>query len=84
MGDTATNTQTLAQQSVEAYEKLGLPRDVLPRHIAVIMDGNGRWAKQQGKPRLFGHQEGAKTVRSIVTEFARLELEVLTLYTFSM
>ncbi len=84
MGDTATNTQTLAQQSVEAYEKLGLPRDVLPRHIAVIMDGNGRWAKQQGKPRLFGHQEGAKTVRSIVTECARLELEVLTLYTFSM
>ena len=64
--------------------KLGLPREALPRHVAVIMDGNGRWAKQQGKLRMFGHQAGARAVRAIVTECARLELEVLTLYSFSV
>lgn len=64
--------------------KLGLPRDAMPRHVAVIMDGNGRWARRQGKPRIFGHQEGAKAVRGIVTEAARLELDALTLYSFSM
>jgi len=84
MGETATNTPTFAQQSAEALANLGLPAQTLPRHIAVIMDGNGRWAQRQDKPRLFGHQEGAKTVRSIVTECARLELQALTLYTFSM
>lgn len=57
---------------------------MLPRHIAIIMDGNGRWARQRGKRRMFGHQEGAKAVRAIVTECARLELEVLTLYSFSI
>jgi len=73
--------QRLTEQS---FAKLGLMPDVLPRHIAVIMDGNGRWAKQKNKPRMFGHQEGAKAVRAIVTECARLELDVLTLYSFSI
>ncbi len=63
---------------------LGLPQEVLPRHIAIIMDGNGRWARGQGKPRIFGHQQGAKAVRAIVTQCARLELDVLTLYSFSI
>jgi undecaprenyl diphosphate synthase len=58
--------------------------DALPRHIAVIMDGNGRWARQQGKPRIEGHRAGAKAVRAIVTECARLDLDALTLYSFSM
>jgi undecaprenyl diphosphate synthase len=61
----------------------------LPRHIAVIMDGNGRWAISRGLPRVKGHQEGAKTVRDIVTECARLRREhggpdFLTLYSFSL
>ncbi len=63
--------------------RLGVPRERLPRHVAIIMDGNGRWAQQQGKPRVEGHRHGAKAVREIVTECARLGLECLTLYSFS-
>ena len=55
----------------------------VPRHIAIIMDGNGRWAKQQGQPRSFGHQAGAETVHIIAEESARLGVKYLTLYTFS-
>ena len=62
---------------------LGLEPRQLPRHIAIIMDGNGRWAKKRGWPRIRGHDEGAKTVRTIVTYCARLGIEVLTLYSFS-
>jgi len=57
-------------------------RDV-PRHVAIIMDGNGRWANARGKPRIFGHMEGAANVREIVTHCARLQLDALTLYSFS-
>ena len=56
----------------------------LPRHIAIIMDGNGRWAKRQGLPRIRGHEAGAKTVRNIVTHCARLKIEALTLFSFSI
>jgi undecaprenyl diphosphate synthase len=55
----------------------------LPRHIAVIMDGNGRWAKQRGKPRIFGHRAGAESVRAILDTCARLEIKAVTLYAFS-
>src|SRR5829696_1338813 len=55
----------------------------LPQHVAVIMDGNGRWAKQRGKPRIFGHREGAESVRSILDTCARLEIKAVTLYAFS-
>lgn len=55
----------------------------LPRHIAIIMDGNGRWAKARGLDRSMGHQEGVTTVRSITTACARMGLSYLTLYTFS-
>lgn len=55
----------------------------LPRHIAIIMDGNGRWAKQKGKLRVFGHEHGVKAVRSTVEECAKMGLEFLTLYAFS-
>jgi undecaprenyl diphosphate synthase len=55
----------------------------LPRHIAIIMDGNGRWAKQKGKFRVFGHENGVKKVRTTVENCVRLEIEYLTLYTFS-
>lgn len=54
-----------------------------PRHIAIIMDGNGRWAKRQGLPRIAGHEAGAKTVREIVTHCARRNIEALTLFSFS-
>jgi undecaprenyl diphosphate synthase len=55
----------------------------LPQHVAVIMDGNGRWAKQRGKPRIFGHRAGAESVRTLVDTSARLGLKALTLYAFS-
>lgn len=55
----------------------------VPRHIAIIMDGNGRWAQAQGKERTFGHQEGAERVHDIMTECVKLGVDYLTLYTFS-
>lgn len=55
----------------------------VPRHIAIIMDGNGRWAKAQGKERTYGHQEGAERVHDIMTAAVNLGVEYLTLYTFS-
>ncbi|ELX66846.1 di-trans,poly-cis-decaprenylcistransferase [Prevotella nigrescens F0103] len=55
----------------------------IPRHIAIIMDGNGRWATERNKPRSFGHQAGVETVRRITSECTRLGVKYLTLYTFS-
>ncbi len=55
----------------------------LPKHLAIIMDGNGRWAKQRGKLRVFGHENGVKTVRATVENCVKLGVEYLTLYTFS-
>ena len=55
----------------------------IPSHVAIIMDGNGRWAKQRGHVRSFGHQAGAETVHVIAEEAARLGIKYLTLYTFS-
>jgi len=57
--------------------------DKLPNHIAVIMDGNGRWAKQHGKPRVFGHKNGVKSVREVTEAAAELGVKYLTLYAFS-
>ena len=55
----------------------------LPKHVAIIMDGNGRWANLQGKNRVSGHQQGAKSVREVVEEAVKMEIEFLTLYAFS-
>ena len=55
----------------------------LPRHVAIIMDGNGRWAKQRGKARTFGHQSGVRSVREAAEAAAELGIEYLTLYAFS-
>ena len=55
----------------------------IPRHIAIIMDGNGRWAKQRGLPRIAGHREGVNSVRDVVEACGELGNDVLTLYTFS-
>lgn len=60
-----------------------IDKNNLPRHIAIIMDGNGRWAKEQGKDRLFGHYQGVESVRNIVEGCAELGIEYLTLYAFS-
>jgi undecaprenyl diphosphate synthase len=55
----------------------------LPAHIAVIMDGNGRWAKLRGKARIFGHRAGSDSVKAIIDTCARLEIKAITLYAFS-
>lgn len=78
------NEDPVTPASEEAMVKAELPESgLLPRHLAIIMDGNGRWAGRQGLPRLAGHQAGARTVDLITTECARLGLEALTLYSFS-
>ena len=55
----------------------------IPKHIAIIMDGNGRWAKRRGLPRTLGHREGAKALRKIITHAAKLGIKHLTVYAFS-
>ena len=62
-------------------EELDMKR--IPQHIAIIMDGNGRWATERNKPRSYGHQAGVETVRRITSECTRLGVKYLTLYTFS-
>ena len=64
-----------------AKERIDVSR--LPRHVAVIMDGNGRWAKEHGKPRIFGHRNGVKAVREITEAAAEIGVPYLTLYAFS-
>lgn len=60
-----------------------IDKERLPRHIAIIMDGNGRWAIRQNKPRLFGHKVGAQSVQAVVETAREIGIEVLTLYAFS-
>jgi undecaprenyl diphosphate synthase len=60
-----------------------VPRDRLPRHVAIIMDGNGRWARQRGLARIEGHRQGATSVRRVTEECARLGIEQITLYCLS-
>ena len=60
-----------------------IDKTYIPEHVAIIMDGNGRWAKQRGQARSMGHQAGAETVHIIAEEAARLGVKYLTLYTFS-
>lgn len=66
---------------VQLLEKI--EKNKLPRHIAIIMDGNGRWAREKGEDRLFGHFHGVESVRNIVEGSAELGIEFLTLYAFS-
>ncbi|NDV43379.1 isoprenyl transferase [Flagellimonas sediminis] len=60
-----------------------LNKDKLPKHMAIIMDGNGRWAQQRGKLRVFGHENGAEAVKRTVETCVKLEIQYLTLYAFS-
>jgi len=73
----------MPQPPLDPRTELGLEPHQLPRHVAIIMDGNGRWANQRGLPRINGHVEGAAGVRDIITHAARLKLDALTLYSFS-
>lgn len=73
----------LIDATVEARKALGVPDERFPKSVAIIMDGNGRWAKANGLPRSAGHEAGAKIVRCIVIEANRLGLDAMTLYSFS-
>jgi undecaprenyl diphosphate synthase len=66
-----------------AKDAAKLKEGVIPQHIAIIMDGNGRWAKRKGMPRVFGHREGVRSVREIVEVCGELGVRYLTLYAFS-
>src|SRR5207244_10157504 len=63
---------------------LHIDRSALPSHIAIIMDGNGRWARKRGMPRVAGHRAGISAVREVVEGSAELGIQVLTLYAFSV
>jgi undecaprenyl diphosphate synthase len=73
----------VARQKIMSLLLEHIDKTKLPRHIAIIMDGNGRWAKEQGQDRLFGHFHGVESVRNIVEGCAELGVEYLTLYAFS-
>jgi undecaprenyl diphosphate synthase len=74
----------LNASKLERLAAAGLDPDTLPRHIAIIMDGNGRWAQQRGLPRVEGHRRGTQSVRATVEECCRLGIEQLTLYCLSV
>ena len=74
---------TLNQETLKRLADAGLDPARLPRHIAIIMDGNGRWAQERGEQRIQGHLQGVQSVRSTIEECCRLGIEQLTLYCFS-
>jgi len=73
-----------AEAVAKARQPVGIPDDRFPRSVAIIMDGNGRWARAKGLKRPVGHKAGAEAARKIVKESARLGLEALSLYSFSI
>lgn len=77
--DTVANTDHLSEAELLAL----LDPHALPRHIAIIMDGNGRWAELRGLPRIAGHTEGIKSVREVITLCCDLGIKALTIYAFS-
>ncbi len=77
-------THEISPEGRQTLERLGLRPEQLPRHVAIIMDGNGRWAQQRGLPRIVGHRTGIKSVRAVVEEGCRLGLDQLTLYCLSV
>jgi len=75
--------EVVKPKSEEAELLSTIDAERLPQHIAIIMDGNGRWARARGKPRIFGHRAGAESVRAILDTCARLQIKAVTLYAFS-
>src|SRR5437868_3024115 len=74
----------ITEEGLARIAAAGLKPEQLPRHIAIIMDGNGRWAQRRGLPRIMGHRRGIQSVRSVVEEGCRLGLDQLTLYCLSV
>src|SRR5271165_5763581 len=74
----------ITEEGLIRIASAGLKPEQLPRHIAIIMDGNGRWAQRRGLPRIVGHRRGIESVRSVVEEGCRLGLDQLTLYCLSV
>ncbi len=76
--------ESFEEKLKKTAKHLGLTTEQMPRHIAIIMDGNGRWAKKKGMPRVKGHREGGKTVETIAQCCVDFGIESLTLYSFSI
>jgi undecaprenyl diphosphate synthase len=74
----------ITEEGLARIASAGLKPEQLPRHIAIIMDGNGRWAQRRGLPRIVGHRRGIQSVRAVVEEGCRLGLDQLTLYCLSV
>jgi len=81
--DTMANA-TITDEGLARIAAAGLRPEQLPRHVAIIMDGNGRWAQNRGMPRIVGHRRGIQSVRAVVEEGCRLGLGQLTLYCLSV
>lgn len=79
-----TSTPDLGPEGLARLRSHGLSPEQLPRHVAIIMDGNGRWAQNRGQPRIFGHRRGIQSVRAVVEEGCRIGLDQLTLYCLSV
>ncbi|MCI0456556.1 MAG: isoprenyl transferase [Gemmataceae bacterium] len=79
-----TATSTFSPETLQRLAAAGLDPERLPRHVAVIMDGNGRWAQQRGLPRIEGHRRGVQSVRATIEECCRLGIGQLTLYCLSV
>jgi undecaprenyl diphosphate synthase len=75
---------TITAEGLARLATVGLRPEQLPGHVAIIMDGNGRWAQARGKPRVVGHRRGIQSVRAVVEEGCRLGLDQLTLYCLSV
>ena len=75
---------SISDEGLARIAALGLKPEQLPRHVAIIMDGNGRWAEARGLPRIMGHRRGIQSVRAVVEEGCRLGLDQLTLYCLSI
>jgi undecaprenyl diphosphate synthase len=76
-------SQSGTKTSVRGAAAADLPPEKLPKHVAIIMDGNGRWAQERNQPRIAGHRAGARSVRDVVMECSRVGIKYLTLYSFS-
>src|SRR4051812_40544923 len=74
----------VSEEGLARLAAVGLRPEQLPRHVAIIMDGNGRWALARGMPRIMGHRRGIQSVRAVVEEGCRLGLDQLTLYCLSV
>ncbi len=75
---------SISEEGLARITALGMRPEQLPRHVAIIMDGNGRWAQNRGLPRIVGHRRGIQSVRAVVEEGCRLGLDQLTLYCLSV